>query len=51
MRQIRKALEENRSFIFIGDSDKDPILIGERTRHTEEKKEIKKISHFLIEKL
>ena len=51
MRQIRKALEENRSFIFVGDSDKDPILIGERTRRTEEKIEIKKISHFLIEKL
>ena len=51
MKQIRKALEENRSFIFVGTSDKDPVLIGERTRSTEEKKAIKKISHCLMEEL
>ena len=51
MKQIRKALEENRSFIFVGTSDKDPVLIGERTRSTEEKKALKKISHCLMEEL
>ena len=51
MKQIRKALEENRSFIFVGASDKDPVLIGERKRSTEEKKAIKKIIHCLMEEL
>ena len=51
MKQIRKAIEENRSFIFVCASDKKPILIGERTRSTEGKKEMKKISQYLIEEL
>ena len=28
LKQIKKALEENRSFVFVEASDKDPILIG-----------------------
>ena len=48
MKQIRKAFEENRSFIFVGASDKEPILIGKGTRSTEEKKAIKIINEFLF---
>ena len=48
MKQITKALEENRSFIFVGASDKEPVLIGKRRGSTEEKKAIKKINNFLF---
>ena len=51
MTKIRKALEENRSFVFVGASDKDPVLIGERTGSNEEKISIKKINHCLIGEL
>ena len=51
LKKIKKALEENRSFVFVGASDRDPILIGERTRSTEEKKAIKKIIQCLIKEL